>query len=324
MATCCAELLDEKKDDSLTLDHSLKNVVAFSTCKKQACGPSKEGLLVRDLNKKYQDRRIRINYHDKNFFLNCQMKSIMPSGSFVVGSGRNVCVNGVDTLLTCAHNLCTMSSFYQRLVKHKEAYAYSARYGEDKWFNLWKLKARGIRIHEKYNGYPSCGYDIAVCPMEILLHDKDDKTLFDGLNFDSTWGAADPKSLKVGMTVEVAGYPAEKNGYPYFHNGTIQAVSKRPSGGWILYYDIDSTPGMSGSPIMITCIDWIRKLMTKRDIVGTFERDDDVKKVIIGIHTGHDDTVMMNYGTLITPSLKAWILGKTGLKGWILGKTGLI
>jgi len=311
MATCCAELLDEKKDDSLTLDHSLKNVVAFSTCKKQACGPSKEGLLVRDLNKKFQDRRIRINYHDKKFrqlsFYNCQMKSIMPSGSFGVGSAKVVGVDGVSTLLTCAHNLCTMSSFHRCLVKHKEAYVYDARYGEDKWVNLWKLKAKGIRIHEKYNGDPSCGYDVAVCPMELLSHEKDDETFIDGVKVDCVWDAADPKSLKVGMTVEVAGYPGEKNGYPYFHNGTIKAVSKRPSGGWILYYDLDSTPGMSGSPICITCSDWI-----KENAKEIKQLKFDVKKIIIGVHTGHDDTVMLNYGTLITPSLKEWIYGKTG------------
>jgi len=268
MATCCAEFVDEKKDDSLPLDHSLRNVVAFSTCKKQACGPSKEGLLVRDSNKKqFQDRRIKINYRDKKFrqlsFYNSQMKSTLPSGTFGVGSGKQVTVNGVSNLLTCAHNVCTMSSFHQCFVKHTEAYAYAGRYGEDKWFKLWKLKAEGIRIHKKYDDDPSCGYHIAVCPMEEFPHVNDDETLVQDVKYDTIWDAADPESLKVGMTVEIMGYPGEKNGYPYFHNGTIKAVSKRQSGGWILYYDVDSTPGMSGSPIMITCYEWIKEHLTK-------------------------------------------------------------
>jgi len=317
MATCCAELEDEKKDDSLTLDHSLKNVVAFSTCKKQAGGPSKEGLLERGLNsEQFQDRRTRINYNDQKFkqlsFYNCQMKSILPSGLFGVGSGKSVNLNGVSSILTCAHNLCTWSILNQRLVKHTEACAYHGRYGEDMWFQLWKLNVEGIRIHEKYNDDPSCGYDIAVCPMEALPHGKEDKTLGVGVKRDSVWDAADPASLKVGMTIEILGYPAEKTGYPYFHHGTIKAVSKRPSGGWMLFYDVDTTPGMSGSPIMITCCDWIKENMEKKKITGTNAvKHDDVKKVMIGIHTGHDDTVMLNFGTLITPSLKAWILGKT-------------
>merc|ERR1719391_158812 len=126
--------------------------------------------------------------------------------------------------------------------------------------------------------------------MEALSHVRDDKTLADGVKRDSTWHAAEPESLKVGMTIEIMGYPGEKNGYPYFHNGKIKAVSKRPSGGWILYYDLDSTPGMSGSPICITCSDWI-----KENGNGTKQIKYDVKKIVIGVHTGHDDTVMLNY-----------------------------
>lgn len=38
-----------------------------------------------------------------------------------------------------------------------------------------------------------------------------------------------------------------------------------------------------------------------------------VTKIIIGIHTGHDDNILMNYGIVIAPSLRKWPIREDGL-----------
>jgi len=312
MSACFSQAFDEKKEDRRPMDHSLNNVMTFSTCKKELSAPSRDGLLAPVPNKQgeFEDRRIKVDYRNPKFLLQsftaCQLKSrVLPSGIEAVGSGSLVSVDGVTNFLTCAHNLCTMSRYYKRLVKHKDGYVYDARNGKDKWCGLYNLVAKGIRIHRKYNSDPSCGFDIAVCPVVMKDHVNSDKDFFNGIVEDGTWGSAEPKSLKIGMKLEMVGYPAEKkNGYPYYHFGEIRGVKKQSSGGWVLFYSIDSTPGMSGSPIRIIDEGWLKENLPIEDkIKGS------VKNMAIAVHTGHDNTVMLNYGTLITPKLKKWIKG---------------
>jgi len=114
---------------------------------------------------------------------------------------------------------------------------------------------------------------------------------------DVIWNNADAESIKRGMAVELAGYPGEKKGWPYTHTGRVIDITKTKLGGHILWYDADATPGNSGSCVMITDKDFIKSISKK---VG-------IKKVIVGVHTGHDPVVNLNYGTLITPSIGEWI-----------------
>jgi len=317
MAFCGSDIFDEKKEDFVPMSHSLENVVAFSTCRKQICGPSKEGLLIPNPNKDgvFKDRRIKLDYSNPIFFCNSLMSNQvvvkLKSGKKMIGSGTIIQINCVNHLLTCAHNLCSMSSYYKQLIPHENGHVYDVRYGTDKWQRLYKLEGEGIRIHPKYNDDPSCGFDIAVAPITIdIVNDTKNGTVsLRGVARDSIWMCAEPKSLKPGMKVEICGYPGEMNGYPYYHFGEITKVAKQARGGWTIYYNLDSTPGMSGSAISITDEEWIKKNIPEA------ERKSGAKKALIGIHTGHDQMAMLNYGTLITPNLKKWIEPKG--KSWL-------
>lgn len=59
------------------------------------------------------------------------------------------------------------------------------------------------------------------------------------------------------LNVSVVGYPAcapqenekHRKGFMYEHSGNLLNVSETELGGWIIYYDVDTTSGQSGSPI---------------------------------------------------------------------------
>ena len=52
-----------------------------------------------------------------------------------------------------------------------------------------------------------------------------------------------------GQTIEVVGYPGDKKGHLYSSSGQLHSCKKTPSGGVILYYNTDATPGNSGCPL---------------------------------------------------------------------------
>lgn len=164
------------------------------------------------------------------------------------------------------------------------------------------MNPEDIFVHKKYNGDPCCGYDIAVAPIVKIPHEKSTPLGFEEED-DIFWGFASPKSINVGLKVEVAGFPGDKEGWSYYHSGKIKGVKKTDLGGWILFYDTDTTPGNSGSDIHIIDESWIKK-----------HSSSGWKKKTIGVHTGHDEGTGLNYGTLITPSLLEWIRSATKSK----------
>lgn len=110
-----------------------------------------------------------------------------------------------------------------------------------------------------------------------------------------------PKHIKKGMGIELAGFPGEKGGWPYTHRGKIVEVTKTKLGGHLLLYDVDATPGNSGSCLSITDKDFLSNYRRKYNL------NDKIKKVTVGVHTGHCAVDNLNYGTLITPSMGKWI-----------------
>jgi len=298
------EVAEQTKEEKAVVDHSLKNVVAFSTTKKHFCGNTTEGLLVKD-GDGFKDRRIKVEFdnprfHFISFSCACQLKATLPSGVSGVGTCGIVVVNNVTYSLTCAHNLRCWSTFYDDFITMKDGYGYKSRSGESAWHSLWELDMQKVRIHPKFNGDPACGFDIALCPVTKKPHANSGKVLAKW-NSDAGWKAAEPKSLKVGMKIELVGYPGDKNGHSYYSSGEIKAIKRQPGDGWVLYYNADSTPGMSGSFIQIIDDDWVN------ENIPDASRKLGVKKIIIGVHTGHDDTVMLNFGTLLTPTLRKWM-----------------
>jgi len=304
-----AEIIEQK--EAMTINHSLSNVVPFSTSKKQhSAGGVMEGLLIiGNDGKSRKDRRIKVEYKNSKWqlssiFSTLQIKACVPNERGVaqerVGSGLAIRVNGKRHALTCAHNLATRSTYYGDLAKHTDGISYSGRYGEKKWREIFKLDTDKSRIHPKYDGDSAGGFDIALCRMKKLENGKVPKYK---LVRDSSWGSATPNSLKKGMKIELSGYPGEKKkvGYQYVSTGEIDSVRPTDGGGWVLYYNADSTAGMSGSAIKIVDENWLNDNSTSS------MKNKGKKKKTIGIHTGHDNTVNLNYGTLITPELYEWI-----------------
>jgi V8-like Glu-specific endopeptidase len=64
--------------------------------------------------------------------------------------------------------------------------------------------------------------------------------------------------------ITIAGYPGEKKGDPYIMSGTIKGISDK----LIIYDDIDTTPGNSGSPLFMS------------------KSDSNYRQIIVGVHVG--------------------------------------
>jgi len=309
MAFCGTALSDEKKDVECGDDHSLDNVVAFSTKKQQMCAPSKEGLVVREENGTPIDRRIKVCFEDEKFSSSsygslCQITAIVPGGRTGVGSACHSVEGDLSVFITCAHNLVSWSSRRKCTVPFKNVRIYGMRDGEKKWQYLSESNDKLI-VHPKYNGQPDCGYDLGLgiklmsevrklCSevRKLCRSDIQWKGKVDSQNY---W--MNPKDVSKGMTVELIGYPGEKKGHPFTHTGKILDIVESDLGGWVLWYDADATPGNSGSAIFLTDEKYI-----KNSCGPGFA------KLLIGVHTGHDEAEGCNFGTLLTPSLKSWIL----------------
>jgi len=305
MAFCGVSFLDEKKVDHEADKHSLKNVFGFSTVKKQFSNDRSEGLLEKDGKGGLNDRREKIDFGIEKFKLQsfaqlCQMSADVRNGVRGVGTCTDIAVNDTNYMLTCAHNLVTQSVLTGSFVVHKSGYVYSMRQGERAWYELCKLDPKNIHVHPDFNGSSYCGYDIALCGYTREDNNSNGRVKYNGFTVDVVWGVGDPKMLKEGYKIQVGGYPGEKDGWPHHHIGEITDIMETKEKGWIIFYNIDATPGMSGSPIMI--IDE-RFIPEKDQALG-------IKKIVIGVHTGHDIVEGKNFGTLITPDLEKWIDSK--------------
>jgi len=319
MASCALILSDEKKEEEPAIDHSLKNIVAFSTARrKMAALKEPEGLFLRGDDGKALDRRTKIIYTDPKFQTDCytrlcQVTALLPTKSKVVGSGCLISNESILTVLSCAHNFSAWSTLEGRFHFFECMLSYNMRLGEKSWRICSAIEEKVTKIHPKYDGTPDCGYDIAFCRQ--LKHisttgEKEYRTV--AINAPRTttrWSPCDPSTLQKGYSIEICGYPGEKNGYPYTHTGTIVAVKKTKAGGYVIWHNVDCTAGNSGSPIIINDERW-----TKRYIKGS-------SKAIIGVHTGQDLFEGLNFGTLITSSVYKWIKGeeRRWFK-WIRGK----
>jgi len=312
MAQCNMKISDDllDKDTSLPLvNHNLKEVVAFSSTKNQMClSRKKEGLIVKGKDGKYIDRRILVDFSDskfgvqKSYRMLCQLTARIPNGQKMVGSCFKIHRNNKEYIVTCAHNIVGWSILRKKFYNFKWHVCYEMRQGESSWMKCHYLDASKLRVHPKHNRDGDSGYDVAVCSQgEIVSKGKNNGAFvkYHG-TADVLMHPCDPKNLKVGMSVEVAGYPGEKLGQPHTHTGVIVGWVKAKAGGYVLLYDVDCTCGNSGSPIMITDEEYLKKQNASPG----------VKKIIIGIHTGHDELEGHNYGTLITPSLEKWINGQ--------------
>jgi len=292
-----------------SFNHNLKNKQAFSTLKNQMEAFSKDGLLFYDKNGARLDRRIKIEFSwhksiPASYASLCQLAGRVNDSIDGVGSCYMVTVNGVNCILTCAHNLVSKSALTGKFLIHKCGYIYQMRQGENAWLKLWKLEMNKIYIHPKYSGETSCGFDFAVCPIITEKHKFDARVDCSKVIIDCQWSSVDPADIKVGYEIEVGGYPGEKAGYPHYHSGKIMHIKNTEKGGCILFYEVDTTPGNSGSPIWITDKRFFDDHKNKNKV------EKGVTKWMIGVHTGHSAVDMLNYGILTTPAMGKWIKGR--------------
>jgi len=309
MATCCSNTLEEKKEEDTSIDHSLKNIVAFSSANMAMSSVNEpEGLFKMGKDNKPIDRRTKIDFVNpkfwaRSFLMTCQITSMLPTKVKAVGSG---CMISNDTgaeiqwALTCAHNVAVDTGLKEGLQLFNSLFSYQMRQGEKVWSACYSIDEKSIEVHPNHNGMPNSGYDIAICRRTKIVsvqqwwtREKNRKLIG-----DCAWGWAKPSTLKKGVKIEISGYPGEKDGHPYTHTGEIVAVTKTRFGGHILWHNVDCTKGNSGSPILIGDKDWVKEHFPK------------TTKVIIAIHTGQCLFEGRNYGTLITKPLYDWIYGK--------------
>ena len=193
-------------------------------------------------------------------------------------------------------------------------FAYKRRKGESAYES--KRSIIDVRVHHQFDNQPACGFDIAVCKLgEDLGASQYTSKHFSNapLVFDHFRGYVSPAQLTEGMIVEVAGYPAEKEGRFLAHSGPIKELKEKPGGGCVISYEVDTTAGMSGSGISLLDNNLVQNhpnLAEMRRSYDDCNSNHQIKKIIIGIHTGTHPNGKVNYGTLITPAIDNWIIEK--------------
>jgi len=309
MAFCGWALTDEEKDGENGDIHSLDNIVALSTKMQQMCAPSNEQLLIKDENGNPIDRRVKICYDgDEKFFSNSyaqitQITAKVPQGKGIGSASYVPFGKGGILFITCAHNLVTWSSL-RGGIPHTNVRVYGRRDGVEKW-NFWSESLEKKIVHPRYNGNSYCGYDLGIiipsklpgfhswAKFSTKSSSPKYRTIMDSY---LTNPGIDPKHIIKGMTIELMGYPGEKEGFPYTHTGEILNVVEKEAGGWVIYYNSDATVGNSGSPIYLTDEKYMKTLSNPT-----------ISKLMIGVHTGNDAAEQCNFGTLLTKSLISWI-----------------
>jgi len=285
-------------------DHCLKELCTFSLKRNAMIAISDEGLYARNDDGQKIDRRIKISFSNIKFckysyFSLCQVTSRLRNGRKVAGTG--FFVNSKGIYLTSATNFITASSRTKRLLMFSDTRLYVRRQGEEMYDDCIYLDDNRKRVHPKFNGKPSCGFDIlklTAINVTDSIYREFTLSFPKSLDWDVLLTKPRLDDIKKGMSVEVAGYPGESGGHPYTHTGKVIDITDTPDGGRLLWYDADTTPGNSGSCIMITDMDYVRSCTV----------DPETKKIVVGIHSGHDEVEQLNYGTLITYSIYKWII----------------
>jgi len=309
MAFCGTKFLDENKGVDSDEELRENNVCNFPTSELEMFDNTKEFLLLKDSNGKEIDRRMHILYKEKDFhlgsyFMLCQLtcKTAVPN-KVCTGSGCFEFFSDDKRYLTCAHNLTKWGPRRNKMVMHQGLKVYQTRQGES-YLATANLDYRKIFPHPMFDGNPNCGFDIGMFSTE-KANTIDPKEVVkshgsvDTVPKDVLWHYANPGDLKIGMKVEVSGYPGKKCGEPYTAVGEIKGITTTRLKGHLIWYDVDSTPGNSGSCIMVTDPQFLK----------TVTKDHRIKKVVVGVHTGHDRSENLNYGTLITESIYDWLQG---------------
>jgi len=168
----------------------------------------------------------------------------------------------------------------------------------------FQLHFSKFTVHPLYSSNPTItsGYDLAVVQMENttalhkhpILKDKEYRSYQHGFY----WHHLDTPDKN--YKAKVMGYPGEndKVGDMYQMTGSLHCAKNKPQGTQILFYkDIDTTPGQSGSPLLV--------------MVDSYWQ-------IVGIHVGFLEADKCNVATGISPTVYAWIGSQIDVLGTTL------
>jgi len=308
MAVCGMDMPFERKEERKSedwpdVDLKPDNICDFPTWTGEIYNTQVEVLIIREDTGK-SDNRVQIvlkkdEFRCESYFMLCQIVTKLRGGKVAAGTGTCTVRPEHAMFLTCAHNLQMLSVRRKNLVPYKNLLVYRARQGKHSYLTSGKVDHNEIITHPKYNGYPACGYDIGLFAIRKFKSDgpTDNTRWSKKLKNDVIRHYANSKTLKPGMSVEIAGYPIKKGGHPYTLKGKIESVTKTALGGYLIWYNVDCTICNSGSSIMVT----------DKTFVKSVTKDPHIKKVLVGVHAGQDDVVGFSYGTLITKSIHDWI-----------------
>lgn len=293
------------------IDHSLKNTVPLSTFSIQNREPCKDGLLIVDFSNRKKIGTTAKICHAKwkfekgwNYMLSQTIGNLHGYHGFHQGTSE-LDLERIQYLqyLTCAHNLYHWSARSKTLVPFdKESYVYKAQNVE----GAFVADFSELHVHPKYNGRPDCGFDIGWLLLlketrkkrrrKELLPGYGKENLTHGEWDDALWFSLGLYYIRTGMIVEVACSSNEEERSHKPIKGKIKCITKTPVGGYLLWYESAVMPG-AGACIMITDEKFVR----------WYTKTSGIKKLIVGLQTGHDATEGLNYATLITPKILKWI-----------------
>ena len=127
-----------------------------------------------------------------------------------------------------------------------------------------KFKVKQVHCHPKHNGKHHSGFDYAIAFIDIdeepeISHfDSEHYATSMDIKLNSKACFLDKEDIKkaINCEVSIAGYPARCKGErsvgkAFKGSGTIKFVRDTGLGGEVAYYNIVTSPGMSGSPVSI-------------------------------------------------------------------------
>ena len=173
------------------------------------------------------------------------------------------------------------SGIKKRIAEAESVRIHYVKDGPDNY--LLNAKITHYHIFPDYLKYPHIheGYDLAIGILE-----KSAKVKGLPISKNSYFSDIDDECAKAGDKIMVTGYPGEKNGYLYYMEGTIKEIISQGKRKIILYDNIHTTPGQSGSSVYLK----------KRD---AWHR--------IGIHVCFDQSANVNIATAITQDFHDWL-----------------
>jgi len=313
MAACGKNVTDEVKDDEeydeknqdwSDDDIDPDNIVEFPTKNIGMNCAKTESFLTKDDDGNEKDRRIQVffyknEFHTESYFMLCQILVQLKAGKFANGSATCVPFAKHPYFLTCAHNLVRWSPLTSSLVPYEGLKYYRARHGKKSYMVSGKVNKRKMLPHPKYDGCPESGFDIGIFRLGKIKQGKFSENTHGSTNrisHDVMMHYFD-ENLEKGMVIEIAGYPGDKLHYPHKHTGKITEIKKTGLGGYLIWYDADTVVSNSGSSIVVTDENYVKSVT----------KNPEIKKIIIGVHSGYDDVESLNFGTLITEGLYDWI-----------------